>query len=78
VIVSSTSAMEGAEMATLTAFEAGLFGWMAAMMLVLFPASRLHPEAWCSVLDADRDDHRLHPSWPANVWLIRRGIKETM
>jgi Domain of unknown function (DUF4396) len=69
-----------ADFISLTAFEIGLFGWMAVMTFVLFPAPHnLTPSSaafwllmqvgmiigFCS-------------SWPANVWLVRRGIKVPM
>jgi hypothetical protein len=69
-----------ADFISLTAFEVGLFGWMAVMAFVLFPAPhQLVPSSaafwllmqvgmiigYCS-------------SWPANVWLVSRGIKVPM
>jgi hypothetical protein len=64
---------------SLVAFEVGVFGFMAFMQLVLFPHPHLKP------------DHAAHwflmqiamllgfaTSYPANVWLVRRGIKEAM
>jgi hypothetical protein len=63
----------------LSAFEIGLFGWMAVMRFVLFPGSPLSPSSpvyWLfmqigMVLG-------FATSWPANAWLIRRGIKDVM
>lgn len=69
-----------ADVLSLTAFEVGLFGWMALMAFVFFPAPHhLHPDSpvyWFlmqvgMVLG-------FATAWPANVWLIRRGIKEAM
>jgi hypothetical protein len=68
-----------ADILSLTAFEVGLFGWMALMAFVFFPDPHLHPDGpvyWFlmqigMVLG-------FFTSWPANVWLIRRGIKEAM
>jgi len=62
----------------LTAFEVGLFGWMALMRFVFFDPP-LHPSSpvyWLfmqlgMVLG-------FATSWPANVWLINRGIKDAM
>jgi hypothetical protein len=69
-----------ADFISLTAFEVGLFGWMGVMAFVLFPAPHhLMPSSaaywllmqvgmiigYCS-------------SWPANVWLVKRGIKVPM
>jgi Domain of unknown function (DUF4396) len=60
-------------------FEVGLFGWMALMFFVFFA----HPQL--------RQDQAVYwflmqigmmlgfvTSYPANAWLIRRGIKEAM
>ncbi|GHF32402.1 membrane protein [Amycolatopsis bartoniae] len=69
-----------ADFLSLTAFEVGLFGWMALMSFVFFPAPHhLHP------------DHPVYwlgmqigmiigfcTAWPVNSWLIERGIKEAM
>jgi hypothetical protein len=63
----------------LSAFEIGLFGWMALMRFVFFPGPHLSPASpvyWLfmqigMVLG-------FATSWPANVWLIRRGIKHSM
>jgi ABC-type antimicrobial peptide transport system permease subunit len=69
-----------ADFVSLTSFEIGLFAWMALMAFVFFPAPhRLTPSVpayWllmqigmiCGFLTA----------WPANVWLLRRGIKVPM
>ena len=68
-----------ADVLSLTAFEVGLFGWMALMALVFFPHPHLHPDSpvyWFGmqigmVLG-------FFTAWPVNVWLIRKGIKEAM
>lgn len=69
-----------ADVLSLTAFEVGLFGWMALMSFVFFPAPHhLHPDSpvyWFGmqigmVLG-------FFTAWPVNSWLIRRGIKEAM
>jgi Domain of unknown function (DUF4396) len=68
-----------ADVLSLTAFEVGLFGWMALMALVFFPQPHLHPDSpvyWFGmqvgmVLG-------FFTAWPVNVWLIRKGIKEAM
>ncbi len=68
-----------ADVLSLTAFEIGLFGWMAIMVFVLFPSSPLHPVSpvyW--FLMQIGMILGFATSWPANVWLIRRGIKEAM
>jgi Domain of unknown function (DUF4396) len=46
-----------ADVLSLTAFEVGLFGWMAIMVFVLFPSSPLHPiSPVYMVPHADRHD----------------------
>ena len=53
-----------ADTLSLTAFEIGLFGWMAITQMVLFQPS----------LEANG----YFTSFPVNWWLIARGIKERM
>ena len=69
-----------ADVISLTAFEVGLFGWMAVMTFVLFPAPhQLMPNAaafW--LLMQIGMIIGFATSWPANVWLVRRGIKVPM
>ncbi|MFZ1176261.1 MAG: DUF4396 domain-containing protein, partial [Mycobacterium sp.] len=68
-----------ADVLSLTAFEVGLFGWMALMALVFFPSSPLHPDGpvyW--FLMQIGMIIGFGTALPANVWLIRRGIKEAM
>ena len=68
-----------ADFLSLTAFEVGLFGWMAMMAFVFFPDPHLPPDSavyWFGmqlgmVLG-------FLTAWPVNVWLIRRGLKEPM
>jgi hypothetical protein len=68
-----------ADVLSLTAFEVGLFGWMALMAFVFFHEPHLHPDSpvyWLGmqigmVLG-------FATAWPVNVWLIRKGIKEAM
>lgn len=63
----------------LSAFEIGLFGWMALMRFVFFTDPHLVPSSptyWLfmqlgMILG-------FTTAWPANVWLIRRGIKDAM
>jgi hypothetical protein len=69
-----------ADVISLTAFEIGLFGWMAIMAFVLFPAPHhLMPSsaAYWLLMQAGMIIGYL-TSWPANVWLIKRGIKVPM
>lgn len=69
-----------ADVLSLTAFEVGLFGWMALMAFVFYPAPHhLHPDTpvyW--FLMQIGMIIGFATAWPANVWLIRRGIKEAM
>jgi len=69
-----------ADVISLTAFEIGLFGWMAIMTFVLFPApNELMPNSaafW--LLMQVGMIIGFFTSWPANVWLIKRGIKVPM
>lgn len=69
-----------ADVLSLTAFEVGLFGWMAVMAFVLFPEPHsLHPDtaAYWFLMQIGMVIG-FATAWPANVWLIRRGIKEAM
>jgi hypothetical protein len=68
-----------ADTISLTFFEIGLFGWMAIMTFVLFPAPHLTPAApafWLLMQVGMMIGYAT--SWPANVWLVRRGIKVPM
>jgi hypothetical protein len=68
-----------ADVLSLTAFEVGLFGWMALMAFVFFPAHPLNPAdpAYWFLMQIGMIIG-FGTAWPANVWLIRRGIKEAM
>jgi hypothetical protein len=60
-------------------FEVGLFGWMALMFFVLFPHAHLGPnQAAYWLLMQVGMVLGFVTSYPANAWLIRRGIKEAM
>lgn len=68
-----------ADVLSLTAFEVGLFGWMALMSFVFFRSSPVHPDDpvyWFMMQIGMIVGFAT--AWPANVWLIRRGIKEAM
>jgi hypothetical protein len=68
-----------ADVLSLTAFEIGLFGWMALMTFVFFPAPHLHPDSpvyWFGMQIGMALGFAT--AWPVNVWLIRAGIKEPM
>jgi Domain of unknown function (DUF4396) len=68
-----------ADVLSLTAFEVGLFGWMALMAWVFFPGPRLHPDAaaYWFLMQIGMALGFL-TAYPVNAWLIRRGIKEAM
>jgi hypothetical protein len=69
-----------ADTLSLTFFEMGLFGWMALMAFVFFPAPHhLHPDSpvyW--FLMQVGMIAGFFTAWPVNVWLIRAGVKEAM
>jgi Domain of unknown function (DUF4396) len=69
-----------ADFISLTFFEVGLFGWMAIMTFVLFPAPHtLTPGSasfWLLMQTGMIVGYAT--SWPANVWLVSRGIKVPM
>ena len=69
-----------ADFISLTCFEIGLFGWMALMNLVFFPApNQLMPNsaAFWFLMQVGMIVG-FFTSWPANVWLLDRGIKVAM
>jgi Domain of unknown function (DUF4396) len=69
-----------ADFISLTFFEIGLFGWMALMALVFFPAPhRLMPDsgAYWFLMQIGMIVGFV-TAWPANVWLLNRGIKMPM
>lgn len=68
-----------ADVLSLTAFEIGLFGWMALMYYVYFPDPHLEPGSpvYWFLMQIGMAIGFL-TAWPANVWLIRHGVKEAM
>lgn len=69
-----------ADALSLTFFEIGLFGWMALMFFVFFPApDHLRPDspAYWFLMQIGMMLGFV-TSYPVNVWLIRRGLKERM
>ena len=68
-----------ADTLSLTAFQVGLYGWMAIMQLVLFPVEQLHPDqgAYWFLMQIGMILGFL-TAHPVNWWLIKRGIKEPM
>jgi hypothetical protein len=69
-----------ADFLSLTCFEIGLFAWMALMTFVFFPAPHhLMPTSaafWFLMQIGMIIGY--FTSWPANVWLVKRGIKVPM
>jgi hypothetical protein len=60
-------------------FEVGLFAWMAVIFFVFFPRTHLGPnQAAYWLLMQVGMILGFATSYPANAWLIRRGIKEAM
>jgi hypothetical protein len=68
-----------ADTLSLTAFEIGLFGWMALSYFVFFTSPHLEPDhaAYWLLMQVGMVIGFL-TAYPANVWLIRGGIKEAM
>lgn len=64
---------------SLTAFEVGLFGWMALMAFVFFPDPHLRPDnpVYWFLMQVGMIAGFV-TSYPVNAWLVRRGIKEAM
>lgn len=69
-----------ADILSLSAFEVGLFGWMALMAFVFFPApDHIHPDSpvyW--FLMQIGMIIGFGTAYPVNTWLIRKGVKEAM
>ena len=69
-----------ADFISLTAFEIGLFGWMAIFQLVLFTGASALTTASAAYWLLMQVGMMIGfaTSWPANVWLVRKGIKVPM
>jgi hypothetical protein len=69
-----------ADFISLSCFEIGLFGWMALMTFVYFPAPHhlMPSSATYWFLMQIGMIVGFFTSWPANVWLVNRGIKVLM
>lgn len=69
-----------ADFLALSAFEIGLFGWMAIMQLVLFPAPHHLPTDTAAFWFLMQVGMLLGfiTTYPVNWWLIRHGIKDIM
>jgi hypothetical protein len=68
-----------ADALSLTAFEVGLLGWMACMQLVLYTDPHPTPDhaAYWFLMQIGMIIG-FATAYPANVWLIRRGLEERM
>ena len=66
-----------ADTIALIAFEIGLFAWMALSGLVLFPADDAASWNYWFMMQIGMVVGFL-TSYPANAWLIRKGVKEPM
>lgn len=65
--------------ASIVAFQAGLFGWMAIYMLVIWPDHGIKidsPDFWFQMQIGMILGY--FTAWPVNKWLVSRGIKEKM
>lgn len=68
-----------ADTLSLTAFEVGLFGWMALTYFIFFSAPHLDPTkpTYWFMMQVGMI-LGFFTSYPVNVWLIKRGLKEAM
>ena len=68
-----------ADVVSLSAFEVGLFGWMAITQLVLFTNPHLFPDTatYWLMMQIGMVLGFL-TTYPVNIWLINRGVKEAM
>ncbi len=68
-----------ADTLSLTAFEVGLFGWMALTSFVFFSNPHIHPtEPTYWFMMQIGMILGFFTSYPVNVWLIKAGLKEAM
>lgn len=68
-----------ADSLSLTAFQVGLFGWMALVQFVFFPVGHLHPDgaAYWFLMQVGMV-LGFFTAFPVNAWLLKRGLKEPM
>ena len=68
-----------ADTLSLTAFELGLFGWMAIIQFVFFPVGHLHPDTpvYWFLMQVGMILGFL-TSYPVNAWLLKAKLKEAM
>jgi hypothetical protein len=65
--------------ASIVSFQVGLFGWMAVVMLVIWPHHGItidSPDFWFQMQIGMILGY--FTAWPVNRWLVARGIKEKM
>lgn len=68
-----------ADTLSITAFQVGMYAWMALVYFVWFPHPHLHPTgALYWLLMQIGMIAGFFTSYPMNAWLIRRGLKEAM
>lgn len=68
-----------ADTLSITAFQVGMYAWMAVVYFVWFPQPHLHPTGglyWFLMQIAMIIG--FFTAYPMNAWLIRRGLKEAM
>jgi hypothetical protein len=67
-----------ADAASLTAWQLGMYGWMAVVTFAIFghELPKDEPTFWFMMQIAMLAGFLV--SWPVNAWLIRRGVKEAM
>ena len=68
-----------ADTLSILAFEAGMFAWMAVVYFVVFAHPHLdasHAAYWLMMQIAMAVG--LATTYPAQIWLVRRGVKQTM
>jgi hypothetical protein len=78
-LLAGLAAAAKSDVIALSAFEIGLFGSMALTRLVLFSGDHLSPTSpvyWLFMQAGMALGFAT--SWPANAWLVRRGIKDAM
>lgn len=68
-----------ADTLSLTAFEIGMFGWMALAQFGIFPGKNLHPDnvVYWFMMQIGMVLGFL-TAFPVNAWLLKAGIKEAM
>ncbi len=75
---SALKAAVKADTASLTAWQVGMYGWMAIVTFAIFgeELSKTSPTFWFMMQIAMLAGFLT--SYPVNIWLIRQGIKEAM